>query len=301
MMVFSFLIVIIWLKTASVISKCYYPTGKEASGDSPCNTSVDVSSCCGKTDYCLDNNYCFSQTTNIITRGSCTDESWQSHACPLHCTGSVSPFHEAAVLRSILLKMRLADSISGPTLIPILNGDESMWCCGSGLRDTSKVCTYSDTTFGFNPFSLEVGHLIFNRSSGSTGPNSTDPMSIPFTVSVTPAHSVATVIHSSQATKIALQDVSSQCLSASTYRKDMKIGLSLGILLVVAFFAALVFGWWKEHQKVKKLRSSIRDMGSIPRVNRNANSYVQTPETNNELNEIRVNQVTGNELCEISG
>ena len=71
-------------------AKCYFPDGSIATGDTPCNSvaaSNSVSACCGYSDICLDNALCLMQHNSPgIVRGSCTDETWQSHECAQYCT-----------------------------------------------------------------------------------------------------------------------------------------------------------------------------------------------------------------------
>ena len=69
---------------------CYYPDGSVAPPDTPCHSpSVGdgASACCNHGDVCLDNNLCLAQSSGeLITRGSCTDETWQSPECSQYCS-----------------------------------------------------------------------------------------------------------------------------------------------------------------------------------------------------------------------
>ena len=65
---------------------CYYPNGDVAKGDFLCSNSSAVSTCCGKEWDCDDNRLC-SYKGYSLSRGSCTDQSWQSSDCPLFCDG----------------------------------------------------------------------------------------------------------------------------------------------------------------------------------------------------------------------
>ncbi len=68
---------------------CYYPDGSVSSRDTPCHSpSVGdgASACCGYPDICLSNGLCLSQWgAEVVSRGSCTDESWQSPECSQYC------------------------------------------------------------------------------------------------------------------------------------------------------------------------------------------------------------------------
>ena len=68
---------------------CYYPDGSISFRDTPCHSpSVGdgASACCGYPDICLDNGLCLSQSgAEIVSRGSCTDQNWQSPECSQYC------------------------------------------------------------------------------------------------------------------------------------------------------------------------------------------------------------------------
>lgn len=72
---------------------CYHPDGS-VSPDTPCTNSVN-SACCSVTAWCLDNGLWIDKL--ILARGSCTDRTRQSTACPIICRdcnvflGSYSP------------------------------------------------------------------------------------------------------------------------------------------------------------------------------------------------------------------
>ncbi|KAI0533728.1 hypothetical protein GGR58DRAFT_485534 [Xylaria digitata] len=74
--------VIRWSKAA-----CYDTSGIERDGFFPCNTSAEVSICCGGTDYCLDNGLCLDAFgDNIFTVQACTSATWDA-PCKQHCPG----------------------------------------------------------------------------------------------------------------------------------------------------------------------------------------------------------------------
>ena len=68
---------------------CYFPSGLESKG-SPCNHTADVSTCCGPGIVCLGNGLCTpgkNAGNYKFFRGSCTDSTWKSSACPNFCLG----------------------------------------------------------------------------------------------------------------------------------------------------------------------------------------------------------------------
>ena len=67
---------------------CYFPDGSPSPRDTPCRapSSGQASPCCPYFDICLDNSLCLAQSGNeVVTRGTCTDKSWQSSDCPGYC------------------------------------------------------------------------------------------------------------------------------------------------------------------------------------------------------------------------
>ena len=69
---------------------CYYPDGSVVARDTPCHSPSigdGASACCDSGDICLDNNLCLSQGgAELISRGSCTDHTWQSPECSQYCS-----------------------------------------------------------------------------------------------------------------------------------------------------------------------------------------------------------------------
>lgn len=80
-------------KTAQ--TKCYRPNGSINPRDRPCNPNSNPSFCCGPGYACLDNHLC--KSTNFadqpdlgFIRGTCTDSTWTSDACPKFCIAATS-------------------------------------------------------------------------------------------------------------------------------------------------------------------------------------------------------------------
>ena len=65
---------------------CYFPDGTIAGQDTPCtkDITVDADYCCGENSLCLTNKVCLNNV-GTFDRGSCTDRSWNSTACPSFC------------------------------------------------------------------------------------------------------------------------------------------------------------------------------------------------------------------------
>ncbi|POR31358.1 Uncharacterized protein TPAR_08408 [Tolypocladium paradoxum] len=79
-------------RPCATLALCYFPDGSVAPQDSPCSDDTAQSTCCGQGYACLSNNVCMATGREIqkpgattFSRGSCTDRSWRSGACPNFC------------------------------------------------------------------------------------------------------------------------------------------------------------------------------------------------------------------------
>jgi hypothetical protein len=63
---------------------CYYPDGLTTSDDVACSNNPAGSSCCPTGSFCMDNGLCFGG--GIVSRSSCTDQTWASAECAQYCT-----------------------------------------------------------------------------------------------------------------------------------------------------------------------------------------------------------------------
>ncbi|KAI1748174.1 hypothetical protein F4782DRAFT_542969 [Xylaria castorea] len=143
--------------------QCYYPKGNPSGGDIPCGDGVNHSHCCGFDYICLSNKLCLHTAGSFeLSRGSCTDSTWQSPNCPSHCT-NVS-----------------IDSGIPLGLYSFGHSMPSRYCCGTAVLKTgssSLGCAWSP-----QPFTLEPGDIIADRGvlkdyilAGSRKSNSTCP------------------------------------------------------------------------------------------------------------------------------
>jgi hypothetical protein len=73
------------LRPIAAAPQCFYPDGVTVEPNhTPCNTTVTDSSCCLPQDSCTADGLCLG-TSNFNYRGSCTDKTWTSNACPQTC------------------------------------------------------------------------------------------------------------------------------------------------------------------------------------------------------------------------
>ncbi len=78
---------------AAAAPKCFYPDGVTVEPNhAPCNTTVTNSACCLPQDACTAGGLCLG-TSNFNYRGSCTDKTWSSSACPQTCLLGLLEIH----------------------------------------------------------------------------------------------------------------------------------------------------------------------------------------------------------------
>lgn len=73
--------------TSLVTSICYFPNGDIANNNFPCNGDAENSHCCNSGYVCYDGGLClpWEGYEDKYVRGSCTDQTWRSGACPSYC------------------------------------------------------------------------------------------------------------------------------------------------------------------------------------------------------------------------
>lgn len=102
--------------TVARAQTCWYPDGKtQALNNTPCHRGTH-STCCGQqadgsSAYCLSNGLCLSDMA--VTRGSCTDGSWQSPACSSYCRGKIFDLKRLPMLAGL-------SCLQGPIILPML-------------------------------------------------------------------------------------------------------------------------------------------------------------------------------------
>lgn len=237
---------------------CYFPDGSVASRDTPCNsyaTSYGASACCAYQDVCLDNHLCIAQSgAEVISRGSCTDRTWQSSECCQYCADGNRPLVQ--IYRNIQPSSRndSANIVYGCyepqqwhryTSINI-NG-HPLFCCSQvdASNDTCMVGTEGSTA----PFFIQAGLVIVNRTSGSTSLDNANTISATVTVTATATASAL----SSSSTKTAP--------SFSSSSKSVAIGAGVGGLLGLGLIVALGLLWIQRKHKRSLRNDALTWMG----------------------------------------
>ncbi|EMC98481.1 hypothetical protein BAUCODRAFT_121349 [Baudoinia panamericana UAMH 10762] len=209
-------------------TSCYWPDHSPAYNQTPCNAQASVSWCCYFTDICLSNGMCLQQSnvyTNRLGRGSCTDSTWSSPACPQYCA-DVAPGSSTGIYLAY-------DTLNGA------------FCCGRNYNQTTGQCM-TGTQGSKAPFNISPGEVIYNRANGALlTPNPTE----------TSAPSAAFVLQNSTATVTAS---ATSCTTASAGSSSVAtiaaaISVPLGVLLLAALAAvALLLG---QNRKLRRGRS----------------------------------------------
>ena len=130
-------------------STCYFPNYQSSPEDQPCNIQAGQSACCRPSDLCLDNGYCFGARDggpNIVTRGSCTDPSFNDYRCPSYCKD--------------------VNKQGATMLFMATYANPAKFCCGP-FNSTSETC--NESTLGKDtPFPLDNANVVTNRVTGAT-------------------------------------------------------------------------------------------------------------------------------------
>lgn len=88
------------LASTVIASNCYFPQGDIGVNDVVCFPLSQESFCCGPGYACLENQLCMKTAeandglpNGFLNRGSCTDQSFNSTACPQFCNNAGSKYN----------------------------------------------------------------------------------------------------------------------------------------------------------------------------------------------------------------
>ncbi|KAF2173560.1 hypothetical protein M409DRAFT_48521 [Zasmidium cellare ATCC 36951] len=201
---------------------CYTPNGAVWEGATPCNQTADESHCCGVNDFCLSNGHCLQAEgayANRIGRGTCTDSSWRSEACPYECN-DIRTDQDCALLLAY-------------------ETPDGSFCCDRGFNTETQSCPTASGKFGTTPFNMTLGRVIWNRTDGSIMQNGT---LLPSQVQLSEAQTTVTLRPSPSS-------------SATSNSNDVTavaagIAVPLGILLLASL--ATIFFLWSKLKNLKK-------------------------------------------------
>ncbi|KAK4222743.1 hypothetical protein QBC38DRAFT_374464 [Podospora fimiseda] len=157
---FTTIIILCILRTCTAVSQCYYPNGRVAITDFPCDPDAETSPCCAGSfgTVCLSNKLCQGADGNVI-RGSCTDSQFGSSSCALYC---------------------LSARLGGTDLISCSNvtGNSASYCCdhtvnccdrGVGRFDVLPANPHTWATWA----AVSTGFVVVRALSTSTSTSTT--------------------------------------------------------------------------------------------------------------------------------
>lgn len=147
--------------TVAVAQVCYLPDGSPSTKNNTfaCKPDVAASHCCQGIDICTTNGLCKAPhdlSTVWIYRTTCTDQTWQSSACPQYCRSSENGLSqtENGDAREWLMK-----GCSATTYCCTYDSDiGSQDCCQDGTR----ILTLGRAVL------LAVGNITSSDSSGTS-------------------------------------------------------------------------------------------------------------------------------------
>ena len=144
-----------------VYTSCYYPDGIYVAEDRPCiDNGTQESFCCGPSWWCLSNKVCYRPSTSQYARGSCTDESFGSPACPHFCLSMYIGCLQTIVTDRV-------SAIAPANKAPLMSqcGDQTdSYCCS--LNGLPCSCESGNITLGAS--SSDVSSIAFIPSAVST-------------------------------------------------------------------------------------------------------------------------------------
>ncbi|RDW76290.1 uncharacterized protein DSM5745_06282 [Aspergillus mulundensis] len=209
---------------------CYYPNGNPATDDVQC-TSGDKSACCGSGSICLSNGLCMGIVQPFgLSRGSCTDPSFEIDECTNACTN---------IQRN-----------GGCAIIPYNNTEEGVYyCCNSIVNNSTgprPSCAW-DT----DPFTLQSATII----PGAALLENYAQVSDSDTTNTSTAEQNKTVDCLNAGTN-----------TSSSNSKEVAIGAGVGVPLGVLALAGIAWALYERRQRLQSasMVSSTSNLASIP-------------------------------------
>ncbi|KAF8852028.1 hypothetical protein BDZ45DRAFT_750030 [Acephala macrosclerotiorum] len=211
-------------------NSCYYPDGSIASSDSPCNSTAsatDASLCCPAGWACLSNSVCMSTPESTgynpqapaYGRGSCTDQSWGSSACPYFCDQG-------------------NDAKGAAPMSKCPSNTNDTYCCNS---EPLCNCAIGDNTIDF------TGYYIVETTIGAVASSTSKTTSSSPSSSTSPSSSMAISTSSTDSVTTTSAETSTSTPASST-NQAVIIGLGVGIPLAVFAIAGALYLFHRHRQ-----------------------------------------------------
>ncbi|CAG9982220.1 unnamed protein product [Clonostachys byssicola] len=242
------LFLLIFLRPCSAANTCYFPNGKIASDNFPCDPDAEQSACCGGGlgNVCLSNKLCQSSSGNVV-RGACTDKNWESPECAMYCLGA---------------------NTGGTDLISCSNVtktdtsfccDHTTDCCDSGVARFEVLPSRAGTWASWNVASSRY----FTVSTSSTRASSSTATATSTTLVSTT--SASTSVSSASASSTAISSEGSQNVTSPGLSVGAQVGIGVGVGVGALLVAVIAFLLWKNHKKNQIINDNqVREVSHPP-------------------------------------
>lgn len=125
--------------------------------------------------------------------------------------------------------------------IRIVNVKDKLFCCGWGYFDSSSGTCVNSTRGSDAPFPVDHGHVIFNRSSGSTSPNNTAMVTSTVTLAGVTMKSVTTTATTAAGTAAS---------PPLTRNREATVGVAVGVPLGIALLGFVGMLWRQKKEAI---------------------------------------------------
>ncbi|KAL2158289.1 hypothetical protein VTH06DRAFT_4610 [Thermothelomyces fergusii] len=227
--------------------KCYYPGGKEATGDFPCDADAEHSPCCAGTPLglaCLANKLCLSPAGRFA-RGSCTDPTWESPECPKFCTHQTGRGWDLVSCANV----------TQTDTFYCCNGMAD--CCSGGIGRQKIEPPPSVTWATWDPEQTRYDVVTpLETQSSSTTTSSSSPFSF------SSSHPTGTPSQSTESNPSPTSETGAPEPGDSTsaepagLSRAAQAGIGVGAVVGALLVAAVAYLWWKLNRTQKALAAA---------------------------------------------
>ena len=128
---------------------CFYPDGLRLFADIPCSKNGSEDNfCCGPAAICLSNKICWDGGSGYL-RGSCTDATWKSSACPQFCLSRYAPRIHFSREDPLIDYCNAEPAGKAGGMKDCLDLNADSWCCLQESQTTCD-CSQGNVTFSDN-------------------------------------------------------------------------------------------------------------------------------------------------------
>ncbi|KAJ5825324.1 hypothetical protein N7474_002462 [Penicillium riverlandense] len=214
-------------------TECYYPNGTPADGDVPCRGDGTASACCGPDAVCLTNGLCLAIEQPFgLSRGSCSDSTWQSDNCAQYCGMDYGPAGGAALV--------LFNS----------TGSDSYYCCNSVIaEDNAATCSNSMTGEPSTPFKVNNAELVPGVAALSNLVKKSK-------LSHIASHAAPQTEPTKHTTNSSTEELNSNNTTCDS-NKDVAIGAGVGVPLGLLAIAFLVWALWERRRRMQAVAAAL--------------------------------------------